>query len=67
MTKQQLLNLKTGDILMNNLSNKSFKVYENITYGTYLLINQPELIFEYINPCNCAAYTFARNELQTNA
>lgn len=56
MTKHELYHLKSGDTLMNKVSNKPFKVFETITYGTYLIVNQPELIFEYINPFNCSSY-----------
>lgn len=59
MTKQELYNLKMGDILTNKISNKQFEVYETLTYGTYLLVNQTDLIFEYINPCNYSTYTIS--------
>lgn len=59
MTKIQLYSLKPGDILINKISKKPLKVYENPTYGTYRLISQIDLIFEYINPYNCHIYTIS--------
>lgn len=56
MTKKQLYDLKIGDILTNKISNKRFKIYDTIAYGTFLLLNQQDLIIEYLNPCNCSIY-----------
>lgn len=57
MTRQQLYSLKIGETLTNKILNTQFKVSEKIAYGTYLLINQTDLICEYINPSNCSIYT----------